>query len=151
MNILINRFRKRKESFCGELFIEGTYVGFTLEWITRDVKIPGKTGIPIGRYRLLPRREGEMFHDYSTRFKSEHPMLWLQDVPEFEYVYIHIGNWLKDTKGCILVGCTIGSDYDGNYYLGSSLTAYESIHREILAAWARNEEVWLEVKETYAK
>lgn len=151
MQLSINRHRKSGESLCGELLVNGSLQCLTLEWITRAEKIPGKTGIPAGRYQLLPRREGEMHLSYSARFDENHPMLWLQDVPGFEYVYIHIGNQLADSAGCILVGANTGLNYDSNYLLKNSTIAYRALHKKITAAWDKGEEVWLEVIESYEK
>ncbi|NLI41980.1 MAG: hypothetical protein GX421_12535 [Caldisericales bacterium] len=135
----------------GELLLDGIRQCVTLEWITREQKLPGKTGIPAGKYQLLPRRAGEMHRLYSNRFHCNHPMIWLQDVPGFEYVYIHIGNGLSDSKGCILVGTTSSRNYDANYYLRNSYVAYVPLHKAIAAAWGREEEVWLEVIESHEK
>ena len=151
MLLKIERYKVKKDSLCGELFVDDHLNCLTLEELPRPEKIPGKTGIPAGRYKLLPRREGQMYHEYCVRFKEDHPMIWLQDVPNFEYIYIHIGNTLADTDGCILVGCAISTSYDGNAHLTSSTAAYRSLHKKISSAWQNGEEVWLEVVDSYEK
>jgi hypothetical protein len=39
-----------------------------------------------------------------------YPVYWLQDVPGRQDVQIHIGNFPKDIRGCILVGTKRGKD-----------------------------------------
>ena len=57
-------------------------------------KIPGRTAIPEGSYRVLITK--------SRRFKEWLP--YVQGVPGFEGIRIHAGNYPDDTQGCILVG-----------------------------------------------
>jgi hypothetical protein len=59
-----------------------------------SVKIPGKTAIPYGRYKI------EL--TYSPRFKKILPLLIA--VKGFSGVRIHNGSFAKDTDGCILGG-----------------------------------------------
>lgn len=86
---------------------------FTLENGKRVPKVKGETRIPEGVYELKLRFEGGFHKRYSEIFKEEHPMIWLQDVPDFRWIYFHIGNWVKDTDGCIL----LGNEYEVRYNL----------------------------------
>ena len=67
---------------------------WTLEDTARKVKIYGETCIPAGIYKIEVRQ--------SLRFGK--PMPYLLDVPLYEGVMIHPGNFPIDTFGCILVG-----------------------------------------------
>jgi hypothetical protein len=82
-------------SVIGELFFR-EYRCYTLEDLVREgqEKIPGKTAIPYGRYRVII--------NYSPRFKKPLPLLL--NVPLFYGVRIHSGNKPEDTDGCILIG-----------------------------------------------
>ena len=88
-----------KDRTLGELYLEGTgYFCDTLEphcidWC-KEKKVAGKTAIPEGRYRV---RVG-----WSPRRGRNVP--WLKKVPHFKDIQIHVGNFPKDTRGCILVG-----------------------------------------------
>jgi len=42
--------------------------------------------------------------------KHKRKLYWLQDVPGRGAIEIHIGNFPKDTQGCILVGLSRGTD-----------------------------------------
>ena len=85
-------------STIGELLIGMDHQCWCLEDTCRDagVKIYGKTAIPPGRYELA------LYN--STRNKGFVPLLL--GVPGFEYVEMHVGNYPKDTNGCILIGST---------------------------------------------
>ena len=63
-------------------------------------------------------------------------MLWLQDVPDFEWVYIHSGNNHKHTSGCLLVGYSAN---EAAMTIGRSRDAYSDLYQEVKdAAWAEN-------------
>lgn len=103
--LLLQRLYHNYGPTIGAILLDGKFQCWTLEDPPQDQKIPGRTRIPAGQYDILLRQEGGMHQDYSTRFVNEHEgMLELQDVPNFSYIYIHIGNYAKDTEGCILVG-----------------------------------------------
>jgi hypothetical protein len=53
-------------------------------------------------------------------------MLWIKDVPGFEFILFHPGNTDKDTDGCIIVG----SSFSGNTLI-SSRDAYFKMYNKI--------------------
>lgn len=80
-------------------------ISHTLELPVRPVKVKGHTAIGVGRYPIQLRQTGKMNLAYLDRFGPWHRgMLHLQNVPHFNYIYLHIGNLPKHTKGCILLG-----------------------------------------------
>lgn len=103
-------------------------------------KVPGETRIPAGRYKIKLRRDGGMVKKYDARFTdiNHDGMLWLQDVPDFEFVYIHIGNTDDDSRGCILPGRARGA----NMSVIQSKNAYCELYK---AVWREADTGWLEI------
>lgn len=96
MIIIIKRIFKGPDYTIGRMSIDGKYFCDTLEDTVRKpgVKIPGKTAIPAGKYKIKLTE--------SLRFGKLMPRL--ENVPGFTGVLIHSGNTAEDTEGCILVG-----------------------------------------------
>ncbi len=113
----------------------------------REVKVPGQTRIPAGRYRITLRTEGGFHQRYSTRFPWHRGMLWLRDVPGFEWILIHPGNDHTHTDGCLLTGDSVYSNVGRAGRLGESVKAYERIYQQIVAALEAGDEVWIQVQD----
>ena len=98
--------------------------------LKKEKKIPGRTAIPEGRYRVLITK--------SYRFQCWLPLLL--DVPGFSGIRIHAGNTVKDTTGCIIVGRNklVGQVLESRKWL------YE-LKQKIVEAKAREEPVWLTI------
>jgi hypothetical protein len=65
---------------------------------------------------------------YSAHVRYDHPDAWrieLDNVPGREHVEIHVGNYVFDSEGCILVGASLKAD-DLCVVLDSK-TAYNSL------------------------
>src|SRR5690554_1755339 len=64
----------------------------------RDKKVDGETRFKAGIYPLALNTEGNMNKRYNELFPTFHVgMIEICDIPDFTWVYIHIGNFIKDT------------------------------------------------------
>ena len=135
MLITLERDPSRNDWTLGHLSIDGRFFCFTCEDVVRPEgapKVPGKTAIPAGRYRVMITP--------SPRFKQDLPLL--QGVPNFSGVRIHPGNTHQHTEGCILPG----TSYD-NTGVKASQAAFDRLFGRILSAHAANEPVWIEISQ----
>ena len=136
MLIELNRYSTQQESTLGLMYIDGIFECYTLEDTQRHDKIRGETRIDSGIYSLALRAEGGKHSDYLKRYGPDFHkgMLWLQDVPEFTFVYIHPGNKRSHTLGCVLTGDSVNNNQLADGFLGASRAAYERIYPSISAA-----------------
>lgn len=98
----------RKSCTIGTLEV-GKFKCFTLElpWLNNARNI---SCIPAGTYKATK---------YSSPTQGD--VILLHGVPDRSYVEIHVGNFTKNTNGCILVGSSITHvDSDGVPDVGSS-------------------------------
>lgn len=139
MELTLVRFEFTDKSTIGKLAVSGVFECYTLEDTCREpvpgmwekeMKIPGLTAIPYGKYRVVI--------SLSNRFKKLLPEVL--GVPNYEGVRIHTGNKPADTEGCILPGVTHDRDWVGN-----SSAAFGSLFRKIDTALFKGEKVFLEV------
>jgi len=133
MDIILNRLPNQgTEGTNGVLIYDDRYC-FILEDGFKETKVAGETRIPAGTYDVKFRKvESGMTIKYRKKFPWFTWHLELQDVPGFKYVYIHIGNRVSDTEGCILVGSSIL--YKSGKLLDSTIAYkkfYEKISQEI--------------------
>ncbi|MEA5458700.1 DUF5675 family protein [Arcicella sp. LKC2W] len=106
MELTLIRTKKTELSTMSQLFVDDKHQCFTIEdtdrGLTQDMplqeikkrKVFGKTAIPEGRYQVKIT--------FSTRFKRLLPEIL--NVPAYEGIRMHVGNYPKDTEGCILPG-----------------------------------------------
>lgn len=98
MKLKVERLWKKPGYTVGRLYVDGKFFCNTLEDTVRDLnrvrKIPGKTAIPYGEYKVV--------FNWSPKFGRNLPRLL--NVPAFEGILIHPGNTADDSSGCILVG-----------------------------------------------
>ena len=116
MELLLERKWKKELYTIGKLSINGDFFCNTLEdtdrGLAQTMSLPvlrakkrrGITAIPTGRYRVTldvrsPKYSLKRAYDFCQGYVPR-----LINVPAYEGVLIHIGNYPKDTEGCILVG-----------------------------------------------
>ena len=138
MRLEVVRFSSESDSTNGLLFDitngQRKFLSYTLEDEYRKEKIMSETRVPAGTYNVTLRTEGGFYQNYTERFGSDFNkgMLWVRDVPGFEYILIHIGNTDENTSGCLLVGDTQNNNQitkDG--FIGSSTNNYKRIYPPI--------------------
>ena len=134
MIIKVHRYMSSAEATLSRLFVDGTFVCYGLEDAFRPEKIDGETRIPAGVYKIVLRREGPNHLRYAAdrRFRDIHDgMLWVQDVPGFAWILIHVGNTARDTRGCLLVGMERD---ETRLTLSRSGEGYRHIYQRVLPA-----------------
>lgn len=152
MKLEVLRISSQKDSTNGILFdVTGgqrKFLCYTLEDEYRplEAKVMGETRIPAGTYNITLRTVGGFHGRYSKRYGDMHKgMLWVRNVPGFEYILIHSGNTDEHTAGCLLVGNTQNENItkkDG--FIGASRTAYERIYPPIAGALVSGKKVTIE-------
>lgn len=143
MNIDVVRYNSQEGFTDGLMLINGEFQVHTLEDEFRSKKVFGETRIPKGRYKVALRTEGGFHNRYLNKYgKDFHKgMLHVLDVPNFEYILIHVGNSDDDTAGCLLVGMT--NSADDAAFIGGSTSAYKKIYPIVRDAILKGEDVYI--------
>ena len=145
MKIEIRRRWKKDSYTIGELYVNGVFRCNTLEPQDRgfkssmssmsihEAKVPGKTAIPTGTYVCHMH--------WMVKRKKMRPQL--MDVPGFFGIFIHEGNTVGDTRGCILLG-----ENTSKGFLSSSKKHVIALSEAITDCDDRQEMVWVTVTTT---
>jgi hypothetical protein len=98
-DIVIDRFLPCSQSIVGKLYANGKYICYTLElaWFWNA---QCRSCVPPGQYNGHIRQD-----------KPDGWRIQLDGVPAREAIQIHVGNYPRDTEGCVLVGTTYGPDF----------------------------------------
>jgi hypothetical protein len=147
MEIDTIRYNSKSDFTDGLFFINGEFQIHTLEPEYREIKISGKKRVPNGRYKIGFRKEGGFHNRYLKKFGADFHkgMLEIKDIPDFNWVLIHIGNKRKDTLACLLTGMSNNADDIG--FIGGSTNAYKKIYPQIRDALLSGEEVFINYKD----
>jgi hypothetical protein len=101
MQLEVLRFSSEADSTNGLLFDitngQRKFLSYTLEDEYRKEKVMSETRVPAGTYNVTLRTEGGFYQDYTERFGSDFNkgMLWVRDVPGFEYILSILGTLMK--------------------------------------------------------
>ena len=147
MKLEVLRISSQEDSTSGILFEttngKRTFMCYTIEDEQRDVKVWGETRIPAGTYKLKLRTEGRFHSRYTGKYGDWHKgMIWVQDVPGFEFILWHTGNTDESTAGCLILGQTQESNLikpDG--WVGSSVSAYKFVYPRVSEAILSGQDV----------
>jgi len=122
-NLLLIRDTFTDKSTLGKLYFNGEFYGHTLElpWKDNEKRV---SCIPKGVYEVKKR------HTEESKYKYEH--LHILDVENRELILLHIGNYPKNSKGCILLGNTralnfVGESRKAFYKLMYDLGSFDKI------------------------
>ena len=108
MNLTLTRKARKETGIFGELHTEdGKFVAFTLEhsYFQSQPSMSANGGviqsweakIPLGTYRCL-------LGDHQLHSGSKFKTFMVTGVPNHSGILFHIGNYNRDSEGCILLG-----------------------------------------------
>lgn len=128
--IKVGRYNFKPDWTISKLYVNGVLDGYAIEDEVRpdnSPKIHGETAIPYGKYTLSHRQSPKFSRSFlycekeniliepkdQARYSHElvfvaHELIWVKDIPGFEYVLIHWGNTDDDTDGCLIIGSSLG-------------------------------------------
>lgn len=133
MDLKLERKWKKDGYTIGNLYVDGEFFCNTLEdtdrgldqslpvSVNRAKKRKGLTAIPTGRYQVTLDVVSPRFSKVKKYDFCHGKLPRLLNVPAFDGVLIHIGNYPKDTEGCILVG--------RNTVKGAVMESTDTFHR----------------------
>ena len=145
MRITNNRVASNSDSTLGILSIDDKLRGFVIEDEPREDKVSGETRIAAGIYEVKRRLAlTTLTAKYRKKFDWFTYHLELQDVPEFHYVYIHIGNFEDETDACQLVNRK-AKIVDDNYAGEDSTSFFKEIYLEITEELEKGNKVYYQI------
>lgn len=114
-------------------------------------KVMGETRIPEGEYELELREEmTPLTEKYRTRFHWFTYHIQIKNVPNFRFIYIHIGNTDDDTDGCVLLGDVAYNDpKDFESTIGKSTQAFERFYKKVAHKLRNGERVTIKILSIY--
>jgi len=101
MKIIVQRTRETSVSITGTLSVDSQFECFTLEPARTNPVNAGHPCMPAGTYPVT----------FSVSPHLGYRTPELENVPDRTDIRIHIGNWAKDTLGCILVGQGLAANW----------------------------------------
>lgn len=141
MELLVVRRKKTELSTIGDIYVNGVKKWVSLEDKDRGltsqmtlaqiaaIKVKGVTAIPTGRYLL--KKYNSPKHGWC---------LLVVGVLGFSMIEWHVGNYARDTDGCLLAGMSVSSQPD---MINSSKQAIKEINDLVFPELDLGREVWV--------
>ena len=152
MNLFLDRKYKLSKYSIGKLYVNGKYFCDTLEDTDRGlkstmspyeiqkIKQKGITAIPTGTYEITLKTYSQKFGSRSQYSFCKGYLPRLLNVPGYDGILIHIGNYPSDTDGCILVG--------KNTIKGAVLNStacFKNLYKELETAANKGEKLYITI------
>ena len=157
MKLTLKRTRKSTACTIGELSINGKFFCYTLEDRDRGlnsamsaetikkIKVAGETCIPTGTYTIdmdTPSPKYAARGANSTYAPIGFKVPRLVDVPGYSGVLIHIGNYPRDTEGCILVAEAVASSGEA---INNSKSAFFALYDILKKAQDKGQKITITI------
>ena len=148
MKLEVLRISSQEDSTNGILFdiTDGVrkFLCYTIEDEFRATKVMHETRIPEGTYNLTLRSEGGFHSKYLSKYGADwhKGMIWVKNVPGFEFILWHTGNTDESTSGCLILGSSQNENItkkDG--FVGASVEAYKRVYPIVRDAILLDEDV----------
>jgi len=128
------------------------FLCFTVEDQYQEEKVMHETRIPAGVYSVKKRKA---LSPMTKRYRATRDWfdwhLELQDVPNFEYVYLHNGVDSDSSSACIIVGEGLLDKYP-EFQVWNSKVCFERVWKEMSDYLENDYDVYIEIKdESYIK
>lgn len=127
------------KSTIGELTLDEQHICYILEDRVREVgqpKIYGETAIGFGTYQIIITRSER----FSKAAGKDVFLPLLLNVPLYEGIRIHVGNFAADTEGCLIVGTGKTKDMVTN-----SKKAFKLLSEQIKSFLDAGDEVFIKI------
>ena len=105
MEITVTRKDYTDESTIGDFGIDNSFFCYSLE-------LPWGNGANVHQVNCILPGRYEVIIDQSARFKRLMPHIL--NVPNRDSIRIHVGNFARDTEGCVLLGLNKEANVIGN-------------------------------------
>jgi hypothetical protein len=152
MEVVLQRLENHPLCTPGYLTIDGKAAGCMLEDPFQDNGDEierGNERVEAGRYEIKQRK---VLSPMTERYRKKYPWfgkqgwhLEITGIPNRKYVYIHLGNDHRHTKGCTLNGTYL---YPNNMYgwkLAASTDKFKETFKTITDALEKGERVFIEI------
>ena len=148
MILEVLRISSQKDSTSGILFDitdnKRKFLCYTVEDEYRATKVMHETRIPAGVYQLTLRSEGGFHSRYISKYGADwhRGMIYVNNVPGFEYILWHTGNTDESTSGCLILGDSQTSNLvQADGFVGSSVNSYKKVYPIVRDAILSGEKV----------
>ncbi len=154
LELTLHRKWKKDKYSIGNLYVDGKFFCNTLEDKDRNLfqgmsendimkrKVYGETAIPYGRYRITLKVQSPKYSKKKQYEKCNGYLPRLLNVPCWEGVLLHIGNYPADTAGCILVG---KNEVKGAVV--NSTTYFWKLYDILKKADEEGKEIWITIQQ----
>ena len=129
-----------------------TFRSWCLEDTKRAIKIPGQTRIPAGFYELKIRKEETPLTLRHRAAYNKPNDSWFKfhievtGIPGFDSVYVHTGNDVDDTEGCLLFAYTFDMSVPTDQALKST-AAVRAFYEKVYPLLEAGERCFIEIRD----